>query len=171
MKRSMNEQSIPTGSSYSWKIGSYANSVRFLLVAFKKTAGPSFQTNNALFTENDGNNQITSLRVRLNNSYYPIDGMKFNFHNYNVAEPYNAFKNICWTLGFDVQITLQEFIDLHSMFLIDLSAQPETLKSNGIDITLQIEKASALTLQGFALVSEDSYHQIDVGEGKMLRIR
>ena len=90
----MNEQTIPTGSSYSWKIGNYANSVRFLFIAFKRSTASSFETNNALFTENDGaNNQITSLRVKVNNMYYPIDGMKFNFNTYNSVEAYIAYVN------------------------------------------------------------------------------
>jgi len=170
LKNHMNQQTIPTGSSYSWKIGNYANSVRFLFIGFKRTTASSYETNNALFTENDGNNQITSLRVKLNNMYYPIDGMKFNFGNYNAVEAFIAYVNACRTFGHEPQMPLQEFL-LNPIFCFDLSAQPETLKSNGIDITIQIEKTSALTIQGYCLVKEESYHQIDVADGKMLRIR
>jgi len=171
MKNSMNEQTIPTGSSYSWKIGNYANSVRFLFIAFKRITASSYETNNALFTENDGNNnQITSIRVKVNNMYYPNDGMKFNFSIYNIVEAYLTYVNACRTFGFEPQMSLHEFV-LNPIFCFDLSAQPEALKSNGIDITIQIEKTSALTLQGYCLVKEESYHQIDVADGKMLRIR
>ena len=79
------------------------NSVRFLFIAFKRITASSYETNNALFTENDGNNnQITSIRVKVNNLYYPNDGMKFNFSHYNVAEAYIAYVNACKTFGFEL---------------------------------------------------------------------
>jgi hypothetical protein len=170
MKRTMNELTIPAGATQTWKIGNYANSVRFVIVGFKSTLASSSEKNNALFTEHVGTNKITSLRMQLNNKYYPIDEMRMDFDSYKVHEPYQAYINMCNTFGVEPQITLQEFIDLHAVFCFDLSAQPETLKANGIDITLHIRKSAALTLLGFALVLEDANYQLEVADGRILRL-
>jgi hypothetical protein len=169
----MNDITIPTGNKYSWKIGNYTNSVRFAFIAFKRTTASSAQTNNCLFTEHaDGDEsiKITSIRVQLNGMYYPIDEMKFNFEEYNIAQPYLAYVNCCKMFGNEPSLTLQEFHDLYPLYCIDLSSQPESLKSNGIDVTIHIEKSSTLTLQAYCLVLEDAYFKIDTIDGKMVRI-
>jgi hypothetical protein len=173
LKRSMNDITIPTGNKYSWKIGNYTNSVRFAFIAFKNTTAPSPQINNCLFTEHsDGDKsiKITSIRVQLNGMYYPIDEMKFNFDEYNIAQPYLAYINCSKMFGNEPSLTVQEFHDLYPIYCIDLSSQPETIKSNGIDVTVHIEKSSTLTLQAYCLVLEDSYFKIDTIDGKMVRI-
>jgi len=170
MKINANEITIPTGSLHSWRVGNYKNSVRYLFLAFKKTDSPTFQTNNALFCTGDGTHQITSLRVQLNNMYYPIDNMRFDFANWKLNEPYVAYINSCKTFGVEPQLNLQEFRDLYAVFAVDLSAQPENLRLNGIDLTIHIEKDSQLTLQSFCLVLEDVHYSIDVEGGRMLRI-
>jgi hypothetical protein len=166
MKRTSQELTIPTGATYSWKLGNVNNSVRFIFIAFKKTDAPTAQTNNALFT----GEKITSMRIQMNNVYYPIDRMQFNFDNYNIMEPYNSYVECCKTFGNEPQLNVQEFHDLYPVFCFDVSAQPQSLKSNGIDITLIIEKTAALTLQGHALLLEDTYHSIDIDNGRMLRL-
>ena len=108
--------------------------------------------------------------MQLNNKYYPIDGMRMEFDSHKVHEPYQAYVNMCNTFGVEPQIPLQEFIDLHAIFCFDLSAQPETLKANGIDITLHIQKSSNLSLLGFALVLEDANYQLEVADGRILRL-
>jgi hypothetical protein len=167
MKRNMENISIPAGTIYQWKLGNYANSVRFVIVGFKDTTVTiDAQHNNSLFTAN----KITSLRLQLNNLYYPIDRMQFDFQNYKISEPYQSYINICQTFGNEPQLTLQEFHDLSPIFCIDCSSQPETLKNNGVDLTLHIEKSSALTVNAYALVIEDVQYTIDVMDGKMLRV-
>src|SRR5829696_923713 len=170
MKISMNEETIPPGAAQKWSIGTYTNSVRVVIVGFKSTIASSSENNNALFTEHVGANKITSLKMQLNHKYYPTDDMKMEFDSYKVHEPYQAYVNMCNTFGVEPQIPLQEFIDLHAIFCFDLSAQPETLKANGIDITLPIRKSAALTLQGFALVLEDANYQLEVADGRILRL-
>ena len=171
-KRTMNNISIPTGAKYSWKIGNVSSSVRFLFIAFKLSDPPLNTVNNSLFTMVNGNNQITSMRVQLNNLYYPIDNMKMNFKDYKIAEPYNAYVNACKSFGVEPQLDLlvQEYRDLYPIICFDTSACPESLQSNGIDITIHIEKSPALTLEGYCLVLEDSIWNIEVAEGRMLRL-
>jgi hypothetical protein len=125
MKRSMEQRSIPTGSNYSWKLGNFNSSVRFVFVAFKTKAAASQQTNNALFREHDGANEITSLRIQLNNMYYPIDGMKIKLSAYDITESYLAYITVCKIFGVEPQLSAQEHHDLYSTFCVDLSAQPE----------------------------------------------
>jgi len=95
MKRHMNEMTIPTGTKYAWKLGNFTNSVRFIMLAFKTTAASSYQTNNALITENIGDDRITGLRIQMNNMYYPIDRMQLNFNDYNILELYISYVNLC----------------------------------------------------------------------------
>jgi hypothetical protein len=165
LKRSMASQTISTGATHSWSLGNFTNSVRFIMIAFKKEAA-SFEKNNALMT--DG--QVSALRIQINNMYYPVDRMQFNFRDYNVAEPYRAYVEACKTFGVESGLTLWEFINLSPCFIFDTSAQPEQLRTNGIQITLHIEKASASTFTGYALMLEDAHYTIDTGEGRMLRI-
>src|SRR5438093_2813506 len=174
MKRNMENISIPAGTIYQWKLGNYANSVRFVIVGFKDTTvAIDAQQNNALFTEHLAGTpatKITSLRLQLNNMFYPIDRMQFDFANYKIIEPYQAYINVCQTFGVEPPLSLQEFHDLSPIFCLYCSSQPELLRSNGIDLTLHIEKSSALTLNAFALVIEDARYSIDVSDGRMLRI-
>jgi len=172
LKRSIASQSIPTGSKYSWSLGNYTNSVRFIIIAFKKEAA-SFEKNNALFTHGD----VNALRIQMNNMYYPIDRMQFNFKDYNVAEPYKAYIEACKTFGVESCLPLWEFINITPIFVFDTSSQPEQLRSNGIQITLHIEKAAnstayayALIFTAYALIFEDALYKIDTGDGKMLRL-
>jgi hypothetical protein len=170
MKRSMGEITIPKGTKFSWKLGNVSNSVRFIFIAFKKTDAPSAQANNSLFKCSNGADEITSLRIQMNNTYYPIDRMQFKFSNYNIAEPYMNYVNACLTFGNHPQLSVQEFKDLYPIFVFDTSSQDEKLKTNDLDITLHIEKSSGVTLQGYSLLLENCQFTIDVGKGSMLRL-
>ncbi len=115
MPRHMAELPIPTGPVFSWNLGNYANPVRFLFPAFKSTDPPSAQTNNALFISHVGKNKITSLRAQVNNMYYPVDRMEFNFLEANFLEPYLAMINCCKIFGNEPQLSAQEFKDLYTI--------------------------------------------------------
>ena len=66
-------------------------------------------------------------------------------------------------------MSLLDFL-LYPIFCFDIYAQPESLKSHGINLTLKMQKDSTVKLEGFALILQDSYFKIDVGNGTMLRI-
>src|SRR5438093_3723607 len=115
MKRNMENISITAGSNYQWRLGNYANSVRFVIVGFKDTTvAIHAQHNNDVFTEHLAGTpatKITSLRLQLNNIFYPIDRMEFDFANYKINEPYQAYINVCQTFGVELPLSLQEFHD------------------------------------------------------------
>jgi hypothetical protein len=96
--------------------------------------------------------------------------MQFNFKDYNVAEPYKAYIEACKTFGVESCLPLWEFINLMPIFVFDTSSQPELLRSNGIQITLHIEKAANSTFTAYALLLEDALYKIDTGDGKMMRL-
>ena len=73
--------------------------------------------------------------------------------------------------GNEPQLSVQEFKDLYPIFCFDVSAQSKTLKDNGINVTLHIEKSSGLTLRGYASLLEDCQYKIDVNNGSMVRIQ
>jgi hypothetical protein len=163
----MNIISVPTGSNFSWNLGKFTNAVRFVFVGFKSAAN-SAQSNNALFTEHDGTNQITSLRLQLNQMYIPQDYMRFNFSDNKISEPYKAYIDCCRVFGNDPQITYLEFKNLYPIFCYNSSSQPEQLKTNSIDLTLHIEKSSGLSLTAYALVFEDTHFTLL--EGRLNRL-
>ena len=171
MKRNMNQITLNTGTNFSWSLGNYTNSIRFIFVTFKPTTASSTGSNNALFTTHAGTDKITSMRVQINQTYYPIDRMQMDFLNADVLEPYVAYMNCCQMFGNEPQLSVQEFKDLYPIFCFDVSAQSKTLKDNGINVTLHIEKSSALTLRGYALLLEDCQYKIDVNNGSMVRIQ
>jgi hypothetical protein len=165
LKRTMNTLSIPTGEKISWTLGNYTNAVRFVFVCFKKDPS-AVDNNNALFTA-DG---IKSLRLQLNGLYYPVEGIELNYADYNLAEVYKAYIEACETFGVEPQLNLHEYRDLHPIFAFDCSSQPDNLKSNGIQLTLHINKDSTKTYEGFALLLEDARFTIATGNGSMIRI-
>lgn len=171
MKRNMNALTIPTGGNYTWPLGSYDNSVRFIFVAFKTIDASSTSSNNALFTTHVGTDKITSLRAQLGtNHFYPIDRMKMDFLNADILEPYVSYINCCQMFGNEPQLTVQEFKDLYPIFCFDVSAQPKG-ESNSVSVNLHIEKSSALQLKAYALLLEDCRYKIDVLGGKMIRVQ
>jgi hypothetical protein len=163
MKRHMNMVAIPTGSIFSWNLGKFINSVRFVFVGFK-SADASAQNNNVLFT---GTN-ITSLRLQLNQMYIPQDYIRFNFADNKLSEPYKAYIDTCKTFGNEPQLSYLEYKDLLPIFAFNCSSQPDVLKTNSIDLTLHIEKASASTFTAFALILEDSYYTLN--DGRLARV-
>jgi hypothetical protein len=167
MKHSINMITVPTGTNYSWNLGKYVNSVRFVFVGFK-TATTSPQINNALFTTHDGANYIKSLRLQLNQMYTPQDYMRFNFIDNKLNEPYKSYIDCCRVFGNEPQLSYLEYKNLFPIMTFNISSQPDQLKANSIDLTLHIEKSSALTLTAFALILEDSHYSLL--EGRLNRI-
>ena len=61
MKRNMNQITLNTGTNFSWSLGNYTNSIRFIFVTFKPTTASSTGSNNSLFTTHSGTDKITSM--------------------------------------------------------------------------------------------------------------
>mgnify|MGYP003462797410 FL=1 len=81
-------------TNLSWKVSLTNSRPRYILVAFKDLT-TSIEKNNSLFIQKDGKNAITSLRIQINNSYYPINKMEFDAVGNKQMEPYLAYAKRC----------------------------------------------------------------------------
>lgn len=90
------------------------------------------------------NIDLRDVRVMLNGEYYPTERMQLNFENnnfgdahYNYTEFYSSFKN-------DYDLPKQALLDYkeyknRAIFVIDCSKRNESLKSNTVDVKIDIE--------------------------------
>lgn len=159
-------------TKYTWHFTRTSNTPRYLFLAFKENKAPDFDNNDSLFhLEN-----IQSVQVLLNQARYPIDPIRIDLTRNYFSEGYNAYKNVCKDFGgFGSHSALgylspDEWRNLYPVFCFDLSAQSEDLKKNGCDVTIQIEKKGADSLTAYAVVLEDTYHEIEVLNGRMVRV-
>jgi hypothetical protein len=156
-------------AQYDWRIGAISNNPRYIIFGFKRN-DPSFEKNNSRFISYEKKKEIKSLRLALNQTYYPLDKMEFSAINSELQHPYGEYIQMCKTFMVDPQYDFSMYKKQYSIFCFDVSSQPEDLKKNGIDITLKIEKSPAFTLHAFCLLLEDVKYSITVNDGQMIRI-
>ena len=154
---------------YNWKIANISNSPRYIIAGFKLDKS-DFDKDNNRFISYDGNNEIKSLRIALNQIYYPIDKMEFSGINNSMSHPYRNYCEMCKTFGVEPPLDYITFKKDYSIFCFDVSSQQEDLKKNGIDITLELEKSNNFDLKAFCLLLEDARYQIVTHDGNMIRI-
>jgi hypothetical protein len=160
---------IPEGTKYSFKPLTLNTRPRFILIGFKDETA-SYKTNNSKFIQKDGDNQITSLRVQLNSSYYPLDPMDFDSKkNYN-AKPYFSYTSMCKRFGVDPQLSYEDFKNIYSVFCIDVSEQDEKLALNGVNVTFEITKTNGFKPRCFWVVLVEKEATIELNSGKMTTI-
>ena len=153
-------------TKYTWHFTRTSNTPRYLFLAFKENKAPDFDNNDSLFhLEN-----IQSVQVLLNQARYPIDPIRVDLTRNYFSEAYNAYKSVCRDFGVATQLSPDDWRNLYPIFCFDLSAQNEDLKKNGCDVTINIEKKGADSLTAYAVVMEDTYHEIEVLNGRMVRI-
>ena len=153
-------------TKYTWHFTRTSNTPRYLFLAFKQNIAPDFDDNDCLFYLKD----IQSVQVLLNQSRYPIDPIRVDLTRNYFSEAYNVYKNVCRDFGIKVQLTPENWRNLYPIFCFDLSAQQEDLKKNGCDVTITIEKKGTDSLTAYAVVMEDTYHEIEVLNGRMVRV-
>ena len=157
---------ISQSSSYSWKPAFLSNRPRYIFIGFKDI-NASYQENNSKFIQMKGTNKIKSIRVQLNSSYYPESPMIFDASKNYQLQPYNAYIKMCKIFGNDPQLNYLDFKDLYSIFCFDVSAQDETLASNGCDVTIHITKDTALQVKCYCVILEEKSATISLKNGKM----
>ena len=168
LKRSLISQDIKS-AKYTWNIANISNNPRYLIFGFKHDSS-DFHKNNSRFISYSGTKQITSLRLALNQTYYPINKMEFKPTESSIQHPYGSYIEMCKIFGNEPMYDFKTFKDFYSVFCFDTSSQHEDLKKNGIQISLEIEKSSDFNLRAYCLVLEDSEYSITVNNGQMIRI-
>ena len=123
---------------YTWQVALLKNRPKFILLGFKDS-DISFTKNNSKFIQDNGaNNKFKSLRVKLNNSNYPMNKMQFDIATNNQIEPYLAYVNLCKEFKNKPQLNMLDFQNLYSVFCFDVSAQDEKLIINGCNLIIEI---------------------------------
>jgi hypothetical protein len=156
-------------TNLSWKVSLTNSRPRYILVAFKDLT-TSIEKNNSLFIQKDGANAVTSLRVQINNSYYPINKMEFDAVGNKQMEPYLAYVKMCKEFNVIPQLNIRDFKNLYSIFCFDVSAQDEKLSVNGCDITVHITKSTDFKAKAYCLILEEKHCQIQIKNGKMFTV-
>jgi hypothetical protein len=152
---------------------------RYFLLRFKNKT-PVGTTNEltytASYTKNNSsfdNVKIKEIHVDLNGSLYPKVPMKTNFTTKQVSDTYMAYINFCLKNRVEPSLSLNEFINFYTIYVIDCSAQAESLRTNSILITVVIKRESGSpSCRGFLLLLEDEDRKgIHVYDGKMSEYR
>jgi len=170
LNRNGTTNELAVGSTnISWKVSLTNSRPRYVLVAFKDLT-TSIEKNNSLFIQKDGANAVTSLRVQINNSYYPINKMEFDAVGNKQMEPYLAYVKMCKEFNVLPQLNIRDFKNLYSIFCFDVSAQDEKLSVNGCDITVHITKSSEFKAKAYCLILEEKHCQIQIKNGKMFTV-
>jgi len=155
-------------TNLSWKATLTNSRPRYIFIAFKDL-NISIEKNNSLFIQREKKEGITSLRVQINSSYYPIN--KIEIDKTNQMEAYLNYVKMCLEFHKECpQLNIRDFKNLYSLFCFDVSAQDEKLSVNGCDITIHVTKTSDFKAKAYCLVLEEKHCQIMIKGGKMFSI-
>ena len=99
-----------------------------------------------------------------------MNKMEFDIGTYNMDEPYSNYLDLCNIFDKKPQLNILDFMNLYSIFCFDVSAQNEKLVVNGCNITVEIEKDSALKLKSYIVVLEEKKVDILIKAGKMFSV-
>jgi len=157
-------------TNLSWKTTLSNSRPKYILVAFKDL-NISIEKNNSLFIQRSEKEGITSLRVQINNSYYPINKMEFDAKKNYQTEPYLSYVKMCKEFHKGCpQLNIRDFKNLYSIFCFDVSAQDEKLSINGCDITVHITKTNDFKAKAYCLILEEKHCQIMIKGGRMFTL-
>jgi double jelly roll domain-containing protein len=148
-----------SASKYQWTITGILKQVRYVFLAFKSDANEILK-NNALFTAKN----IRSIQIRINGQLYPIQPMKLNTDQGDIAEPYLAYIEACNYFGNECQLKVHEFRDFFPIFCFNTSSQTE-LMQNGNEAVAIIEKTGNDNMEVFALCLEDAHVIYNISNG------
>ncbi len=168
LKRTLIHQDI-TEAKHTWNIANISNNPRYFIFGFKHEVS-GFQKNNSRFVSYHDTKEIKSLRLSLNQSYYPLDKMELKPTESSMQHPYGNYIEMCKIFGNEPMYDYRTFKDFYSVFCFDTSSQQEDLKKNGVQISLEIEKSADFKLHAYCLILEDSEYTITVNSGQMIRI-
>ena len=166
LNRICSEFSMTEGSTYSIKVANLAYRPRYILIGFKET-DPSFQKNNNLFIQKIGDDNLKTIQIQLNSSYYPINRMEFNIENNENIFPYLNYIETCYDFKVEPQLSLEDFKNLYSIFCINVSDQDDRLAINNVDVTLHITKDSNFKAKVYTLILEEKKIEMKLYGGKI----
>ncbi|KAL0883968.1 hypothetical protein ABMA27_016021 [Loxostege sticticalis] len=130
---------LPKTRKHTWSIktSSQVEKPRFVIIALQTNRKHNSQISMAEFDHC----QVRDVRVFLNSSYYPYEGLNISFSEDKFTllyEQYARFQQSYYGRRSEPLMSLKEFKDVAPLFVIDCSRQHETLKGS-IDVRVEIE--------------------------------
>jgi len=101
---------------FDWKIANISNNPRYIIFGFKYD-DPSFEKNNSRFISYEDKKEIKSLRLSLNQTYYPLDKMEFSSIESRLQHPFANYIEMCKIFGVDPQYDFNTYKDLNQRIL------------------------------------------------------
>jgi hypothetical protein len=165
LKRSIFPKDIT--ESESWTIKTTAAQPRYFIIGFKGTGveTASYTANNSAWEHAS----VTEIHLNINQNLYPIKPMSLNFDKKKIMDAYNSYAAFCFRNFVEPPLSVKEFINFYTIYVIDSSAQSESLRLNSILIQLEIKRATGSPkVKGYAMILEDEVRMgIKVNNGVM----
>ncbi|XP_028177725.1 uncharacterized protein LOC114365372 isoform X2 [Ostrinia furnacalis] len=130
---------LPKTRKHTWSIktSSQIEKPRFVVIALQTN-----RKHNAVLSMAEFDHcHVRDVRVFLNSTYYPYEGLNVSFSEEKIAllyEQYSRFQQSYHGRRSEPLLSLKEFRDVAPLFVIDCSRQHETLKGS-IDVRVEIE--------------------------------
>ncbi|KAL0852492.1 hypothetical protein ABMA27_017047 [Loxostege sticticalis] len=130
---------LPKTRKHTWSIktSSQIEKPRFVVIALQTNR----KHNAALSMAEFDHCHVRDVRVFLNSTYYPYEGLNVSFSDDKISllyEQYVRFQQSYHGRRSEPLMSLKEFRDIAPLFVIDCSRQHETLKGS-IDVRIEIE--------------------------------
>jgi hypothetical protein len=174
LKRSTYYIKYNAGVGGTWIIKTTSSNPRYFIIGFKNTATSesNYVTNNSAYN----NVGVSEIQINLNGNYYPIVPMKTSFSTNQVVDGYKAYVKFCLKNGVEPPLSMYEWINFYTIYVVDTSALAESMKTNSILIQIEVKRDSSTTVSplttGYCLLLEDEINKgFKVGEGRFLEWR
>lgn len=130
---------LPKTRKHTWSIktSSQTEKPRFVIIALQTNRKHNAEMSMAEFDHCN----VRDVRVFLNSSYYPYEGLNINFSDNKfllIYEQYARFQQYYHGRRSEPLSSLKDFKDIAPLFVIDCSRQQEMLKGS-IDVRVEIE--------------------------------
>lgn len=128
-----------TKHTWNVKASSQLEKPRFVIVAFQTDRKNNVNKNMSQFDHCN----LTNIKLYLNSEMYPYDNVIFNFDKNHITILYEMFAQFQQSYYYkgtsEPCLTLNNFVSMAPLVVIDCSRQNEALKSGAVDIRLEFE--------------------------------
>ena len=164
----LQDQNNVTDLTWKLAVRSGSERPRHIFVAFQATDKRNSQESNPMIFDNLG---LTDIHVLLNNERHPLSDLNINFEQRRFTR---AYKMLLEFMGRDqnidtgLQISLEDFRTLYTIYHFDLEKQPDRLKDSIHDIYVKARFGAAPgNYRGYAVVMSDKILSLQSDGSKM----
>lgn len=170
---------LTDGTNQNFQLSIIKNKPTFVLVIFREDKF-EYENNNNLFIQKLVKKEgavekeiykIKSIRVQLNNSYYPLNPLTFDVSKRYQLNPYLEYVKSCELNQTNPQLSFQQWKNNYPIFCIDVKDHEQDIVKNSCMVTLNIEKDENFKCTCYCLILEEKEIEIIVKESKMSYIQ